>query len=149
MINDVSKSSNALSLHGDVYTSTHASRLFYQNGLFSVDLKSNGSDNSISYRHSSNGTTFSSILTLTNDVKSNSSTAGQFNGRVAASQFVLNQVDTRTPTSKALYMSQDGNKAAFGSQGGFTFVSYDQFGLCKLFSPRSDQYCLFELASLP
>lgn len=128
-----------LLLGGDMQQSnvTSAARFRLDSGGNSnLDIKGNDGA-SIVHRFTSNGSTFSNMLTMTNDnAKSNATRyAGEFNGRAAASQFVVNAIDARAPTNKGLYISQNTggvgtfayNKGIDGA-GGFNFSTYNSNG---------------------
>lgn len=102
-----------------------------------IDLLGNAT-NQIGFRYTSNGSTFNNMLSLMKDTMSNDSiSAAVVNGRVSASQYVVDGAlgDVRAPVSKGLYVATNANgQGAFGvnpgSNGtaGFKFTSYDQNG---------------------
>ena len=102
-----------------------------------IDLLGNAT-NQIGFRYTSNGSTFNNMLSLMNDGMSNNSiSAAVVNGRVSASQYIVNGAlgDVRAPVSQGLYVATNaGGQAAFGvnpgaeGTAGFKFTSYDQNG---------------------
>ena len=109
-------------------TLTGASTRIYQDVSSNayVDFQATAS-NSLAFRYTSNGSTFSNMLTLMNDDKSSAIHAVNTNGRMAASQFVSTG-DSRAPSQAGLYVYQN-NGAQFGmAGGGFNFSNYNSNG---------------------
>ena len=114
-------------------TITGASTRLYQDVSSNayVDFQAPES-NSLAFRYTSNGSTFSNMLTLMNDTKSSSTiNAATTNGRMAASQFISTG-DARAPSQAGLYVYQNNsNGGQFGMAGttsGFNFSNYNSNG---------------------
>jgi hypothetical protein len=112
-------------------------RFMYNNSSnnFTSDLR--GSDTSnLSFRHTTNGSSFSNMLTLANDTSiSNTLRYGAtVGGRMNASSYVVSGTDIRAPTRVGLYMSLDGSTVGSFSvnkgtgSGGFSFSTYNSDG---------------------
>jgi hypothetical protein len=112
-------------------------RFMYNNSSNNVTSDLRGSDTSnLSFRHTTNGSTFSNMLTLANDTSvSNALRYGAtVGGRMNASSYVVSGTDIRAPTSAGLYMSLDSSTVASFSvnkgtgSGGFSFSTYNSDG---------------------
>jgi F5/8 type C domain len=116
-----------------------------------VDLRATtGAVNSFAFRlqDDSSPSSFSNMLTLTDDNKSSTSAYGmQVGGRVKASQYYIGESDTRAPTSTGLYLGQDANNKGYfnmnaGSSGtgGFKFSTYDANGQNEVVNLSLDKF---------
>jgi hypothetical protein len=112
-------------------------RFMYNNSSNHMTTDLRGSDTStLSFRHTTNGSSFSNMLTLANDTSvSNALRYGAtVGGRMNASSYVVSSTDTRAPTSTGLYLSLDGSTVGSFSvnkgsgSGGFSFSTYNSDG---------------------
>ena len=100
-----------------------------------LDLRADLSNKlSLRYKDNSSGTV-SSMLDLINDsaLSSTASYGATVNGRVKASSYYVDSVDTRAPVNTGVYQGYDGNVGYFNinkgsGSGGFSFKTYNADG---------------------